>query len=82
MVGSVLRQARKEAGLSQEELAFRADVHRTYVSMLERDVCSPSLDVLFRLCDVLGLPASVFVARVEESKKEKPPKTEGKSRQK
>jgi transcriptional regulator with XRE-family HTH domain len=34
--GERVRKIRKERGLSQEELAHRADVHRTYIGMIER----------------------------------------------
>ena len=65
MVGRELRRAREAVGLSQEDLAFRAGVHRTYVSLLERDKKSPTLTVLFRLCKALGVSPSAFVRRVE-----------------
>jgi transcriptional regulator with XRE-family HTH domain len=66
MLGDELRKARKKAGLTQEELSFRAEVDRTYISMLEHDKKSPTLDVLFRLCDAMGVPASKIIARVEK----------------
>jgi transcriptional regulator with XRE-family HTH domain len=34
--GEKVRTLRKEKGLSQEELAFRAELHRTYIGMIER----------------------------------------------
>lgn len=34
--GERMRQLRKEQGISQEELSFRADLHRTYIGMIER----------------------------------------------
>ena len=34
--GEKVRQIRKEKGLSQEELSFKADLHRTYIGMIER----------------------------------------------
>jgi transcriptional regulator with XRE-family HTH domain len=37
MFGEELKKAREAAGLTQEALAFVANVHRTYVSLLERD---------------------------------------------
>jgi transcriptional regulator with XRE-family HTH domain len=67
MFGDELRRAREKAGLTQEELAERAGVHRTYVSMLERDKKSPTLAVLFRLCDALGVRPSTLIARLEGS---------------
>jgi transcriptional regulator with XRE-family HTH domain len=35
-VGVRIRELRKEKGISQEELAYRADLHRTYIGMIER----------------------------------------------
>lgn len=66
MLGEQLKKAREEAGLSQEKLAFEAEVDRSYVSMLENDKKSPTLDVLFRICDALTIPASELIARVEK----------------
>ena len=34
--GENIRKTRKEKGLSQEQLAFKADLHRTYIGMIER----------------------------------------------
>ena len=34
--GEKVRDIRKEKGLSQEQLAFKADLHRTYIGMIER----------------------------------------------
>lgn len=65
MLGDELRRARDAAGLTQEDLAEKAKVHRTYVSLLERDRKSPTLDTLFRLCGALGVLPSALIARVE-----------------
>ena len=53
-----LRRHRQAAGLSQEELAHRADIDRTYISALERCVYSASIDVVDRLAKGLGINAS------------------------
>lgn len=50
-----IRALRDEAQLSQEELALRADVDRTYVSQIERAIGNPSLLVLCKLSAVLGV---------------------------
>jgi transcriptional regulator with XRE-family HTH domain len=63
--GTELKKLREKAALSQEQLAAKAGVHRTYVSLLERNKKSPTLDVLFRLCRALSVPASKVIARVE-----------------
>jgi transcriptional regulator with XRE-family HTH domain len=65
MLGEELRKARVGAGLTQEELAFRADISRNYVSLLELDRKSPTLAVLDRVCEVLGVRTSVIIARRE-----------------
>ena len=65
MLGTVLRDARIAACLTQEEVAFRAGLDRSYVSMLEHDKKSPTVDVLFRLAKAIGIKASQILARVE-----------------
>ena len=55
MLGEELRRARDEAGLSQEEVAARANVDRSYLSQLENDHKSPTLDLLMRVCDAIGI---------------------------
>ena len=55
--GAVLRDVRKERGLSQEDLGFESGYHRTYVSLLERGLKSPSLQTL-ALPDALSYQAS------------------------
>jgi transcriptional regulator with XRE-family HTH domain len=50
-----LRRYRKERGLSQEELAHRADIDRTYVSSLERCQYAAGIDVVDRLARELGV---------------------------
>jgi len=53
-VGLNLQALRRDRGLSQEELAHRADVHQTYLSGVERGLRNPSLLVLQRIVDALG----------------------------
>ena len=61
--GQVLRDCRDKVGLSQEELAGRADVDRTYVSLLERGRRQPSLEMLFKLSRALGVAPATLVSR-------------------
>lgn len=58
-----LRRSRKAAGLSQEELAHRAEVDRTYVSALERSVYAAGIDVVERLAKELGVEAADLLRR-------------------
>lgn len=50
-----LKALRLARGFTQEELAHRAGVDRTYVSALERMVYAPSIDVLDRLAEAVGV---------------------------
>ena len=52
--GLAVRGARKELDVSQEHLADRAGVHRTYLSMIERGVGNPTLAVIDQLAKALG----------------------------
>lgn len=60
--GRRLRQLREAHGLSQEELAFRAGLHRTYVSSAERGERNVSLVNLVRLARALDVHVSELVA--------------------
>ena len=53
-----LRKHRRAKGFSQEELAHRADIDRTYISALERSVYAAGIDVVDRLARALGLEAA------------------------
>ena len=64
--GRVLREARRQRGLSQEELAGNANFDRTYPSLLERGLRTPTLTVLIELANVLKMSAGTLVARTEE----------------
>jgi len=53
-----LRRMRQAKGLSQEDLAYKADIDRTYVSSLERAVYSPTIEVVDKLAKALGTDAA------------------------
>lgn len=56
--GERVRLRREELGLSQEEFAFQSGIHRTYVSGIERGVRNPSLTMVERISESLGLSFS------------------------
>ena len=67
-IGRILRAKRENLGISQETLAERAGVDRSYVSILERGLKSPTLETLERICRALEtLPERVL----EEARKQK-----------
>lgn len=53
-----LRKYRHDRGFSQEELAHRSNLDRTYISSLERGVYAASIDVLERLAKELSVDAT------------------------
>ncbi len=63
---TVLRRLRTQKGLSQEEFGFEADLHRTYVSQLERGLKSPSLKTLSKIVQVLDISLTELMALVEQ----------------
>jgi transcriptional regulator with XRE-family HTH domain len=58
--GRRLRELRRERGLSQEELAFRSGLHRTYVSSAERGERNVSLVNIERLARALEIDVCDF----------------------
>jgi transcriptional regulator with XRE-family HTH domain len=69
---SVLKDIRKNCGLSQEQLALRAGVDRTFVGKLESGKNQPSLAVLFKLAHASSVNPEDFVklirSRIEDAK--------------
>jgi transcriptional regulator with XRE-family HTH domain len=64
--GLVLRTVRKEAKLTQEQLALTADVERNFVSLMERGINQPTVRVIFKLARALGTSPSELMIRVEK----------------
>ncbi|QFT85297.1 HTH-type transcriptional regulator PuuR [Halomonas sp. THAF12] len=66
-VGARLRQLRKEKGLSQRELAKRAKVTNSSISLIEQNSVSPSVSSLKKILDALPVSISTFFAGEEAS---------------
>lgn len=62
--GQTLKLFRVAAHLSQEELAEKSDLDRTYISMLERDIKSPTLQTMIHICEALGVSLDRFTAQM------------------
>jgi transcriptional regulator with XRE-family HTH domain len=57
-----LRRLRHERGISQETLAYEADVNRTYISKLEKGISYAGLEIIGKLAAVLGVePAQLLI---------------------
>jgi transcriptional regulator with XRE-family HTH domain len=63
--GRVVKQLREEARYSQEVLADKANLNRTYLGEVERGVAVPSLATINKIATALNLPASQLVALSE-----------------
>lgn len=59
--GQYLKEIRSYRGLSQEELGFQCGLHRTYISLLERGLKSPTLESIFKICGTLKIPVDQFI---------------------
>lgn len=61
VLGRVIAERRRGAGLSQEALAFRCKLHPTYISQLERGLKSPTVRVVRAIADAVGTTASTLL---------------------
>ena len=64
--GLVIRELRKEAGLTQEQLGLEADLRRTFVSLLELGQQQPTLTTIFKISSALKIEPSRILERVEQ----------------
>jgi len=67
--GRVVKQLREEHRYSQEALADRASLNRTYLGEVERGVAVPSLATIAKIANALNLSASELIARSERQQK-------------
>ncbi|MBP5988637.1 MAG: helix-turn-helix transcriptional regulator [Piscinibacter sp.] len=65
--GSIVRQTRLDAGVSQEELAHLAQVERSYLGRLERGESQPTLFVVLKVAAALGCEGRFLVGLTEDA---------------
>ncbi|MDA9455989.1 XRE family transcriptional regulator [Bradyrhizobium sp. CCBAU 21359] len=78
LVAYNVRRIRVERGIPQEQLAYDAGIDRSYMSGLERQQANPTIDLLDRLAETLGVAVSELFVR--PSKGAPPPATLPKGR--
>ncbi len=67
-----LRRLRHEKGMSQEDLAYSAEVNRTYISKLEKGVSYVGLEIIGKLAEVLAVePAALLKLPLKKSARSK-----------
>jgi len=64
--GRALREIRESKEISQERLALDSGLDRTYISLIERGINSPSIRVVVKIAAILKVPPSKIVRRMEE----------------
>lgn len=64
--GLAVRKLRESFGWSQEQLAEKADLNRSYLGEIERGAASPSLKTISKLAIALEMPASMLISHCEE----------------
>jgi transcriptional regulator with XRE-family HTH domain len=52
----------------QEQLSFQAGLSRVYISQLERNLKSPTVETLFRICDALDVSAVTIIKKVDAAR--------------
>ena len=67
-IGNKIRRIRLQRALTQEELANRCELSKGFISLLERDLTSPSLDTLADILETLGTDLTSFFASNDDEK--------------
>lgn len=60
-----VKRLRLAKGITQEELAFLADIDRTYASQIERAIANPSLGIICAVADALGTTYEKLLAEIK-----------------
>ncbi len=69
MFGKCVRKIREARGLSQEDLAYTAGLHRTHVSLIERGQRSVRIETIEKLAKALHTQPSELMPRIELSRR-------------
>lgn len=70
LIGQRIKEKRKEAGLTQEQLAERLGISQVYASQIERGVEEPNLQMLEQICITLDCPLEYLIAGVIKGQKD------------
>ena len=60
-VGKNVQRIRKQRGWSQEGLAFECEIHRTYISGVERGVRNPTVTIVAKIAKALKVPPAALL---------------------
>lgn len=65
-IGQKFKEYRKKNGLSQEQLAEKAELALKHYGRLERGTCIPTLETFFKLVEVLNIPITEFGISIDK----------------
>lgn len=68
-LGTLIRKCRRERKLTLKVVAERASVSEGFLSQVENDVNSPSVDTLMRICNAIGVNAGDLISQVSKQEK-------------
>ena len=68
-VGLNVRNFREARGLSQEAFALESNIHRTYISGVQRGIRNPTVVVLEKIAKTLGVPTARLLDEIEGRKR-------------
>ena len=66
-VGKTIKELRKSRGFTQEELAEKINSHQVYISEIERNIKTPSLQVLYEMSKAFGMSLTSLVSMIEKN---------------
>ena len=75
-IGKKIKDLRRQKNLTQEELGERTDLSKGYISQLERNLCSPSMETFFNILEVLGSKPKDFFSEQQYEQRIHYPKSE------
>ncbi len=68
-IGTLIRRYRKEQKFTLKDVAEKASISEGFLSQVENDVNSPSVNTLIRICNALGVEAGDLITQVSKKKK-------------
>lgn len=68
-IGTLIRKARKDKKLTLKIVAEKASISEGFLSQVENDVNSPSVDTLIRICNAIGIDAGDLITQVNKQEK-------------
>ena len=66
-LAKILKRLRRERNISQEQLAVKSSINRSYVSQIERGLGNPTLSVMLRIAQALDITFAELASLIEQA---------------